>query len=84
MLASNPLFVKRKKWSRRSSDNQVAENILNREFTSEKPKQKWVTDVTEFKYGCDKKTYLSSILDLYDNSIVASVVSRRNDNQLAF
>ena len=28
----------------------IAENILNREFTAESPNQKWLTDVTEFKY----------------------------------
>lgn len=33
----------------------VAENILNREFTAEKPNEKWVTDVTEFKYSTSKK-----------------------------
>ena len=29
----------------------IAENILNREFDAELPNEKWVTDVTEFKYG---------------------------------
>ena len=28
----------------------IAENILNRDFTAEAPNQKWLTDVTEFKY----------------------------------
>ena len=28
----------------------IAENILNREFTADAPNQKWLTDVTEFKY----------------------------------
>lgn len=35
------------------------------------PNQKWVTDVTEFKYGNGKKAYLSAIKDLQDKSIVA-------------
>lgn len=39
---------------------------------------------TDFKYGRDKKAYLCFILDLYDNSIVASVISLRNDNPLVF
>ena len=29
----------------------VAENILNREFHADKLNEKWVTDVSEFKYG---------------------------------
>lgn len=28
----------------------IAENILNREFYADKPNEKWLTDVTEFKY----------------------------------
>ncbi|MEJ9210247.1 hypothetical protein P4S76_02020 [Bacillus smithii] len=47
---------------------------MNREFTAEKPNEKWVTDVTELKYGSSKKAYLSAILDLYDGSIVSYVL----------
>lgn len=46
----------------------VAENVLNREFKADKPNEKWVTDVTELKYGEAKKAYLSAIRDLYDGS----------------
>ena len=56
----------------------IAENILNREFTADKPNEKWLTDVTEFKWydeNKDKhKVYLSAILDLYDRRIVAYVI----------
>ena len=67
----------------------VAENILNREFKSDRINQKWVTDVSEFKYGVgedDKKgkLYLSVILDLCDRRPVAFVYSTRNDNPLVF
>jgi putative transposase len=31
------------------SDGRVAENLLNREFTAEKPNQKWVTDITQYR-----------------------------------
>lgn len=31
----------------------TAENVLNRDFTATKPNQKWVTDMTEFKYVDD-------------------------------
>ncbi|MEF7592762.1 IS3 family transposase, partial [Bacillus thuringiensis] len=41
----------------------VTQNVLNREFTANRPNEKWVTDVTEFKYGSSKKAYLSAILD---------------------
>ena len=74
----------------RQTDNPqfIAENILNREFTANKPNEKWLTDVTEFKWydeNKDKhKVYLSAILDLYDRRIVSYVISDRNDNPLVF
>ena len=64
---------------------QVGENILNRDFNASAPNEKWLTDVTEFKIiGSKQKLYLSSILDLYDNSIVSYEFSMSNNNILVF
>jgi transposase InsO family protein len=41
---------KRKRYAR-SAPQQVAENLLNRQFHAEAPNEKWLTDVTELKYG---------------------------------
>jgi len=49
---------------------QVAENLLNREFSASAPNQKWVTDVTEFRIA-ERKVYLSPVLDLFDRSVVS-------------
>jgi transposase InsO family protein len=71
--ASNPQFI--------------AENVLHREFTADSPNEKWLTDVTEFKYyvGVEvHKVYLSAILDLYDRRIVSFVIRDRNDTPLVF
>jgi transposase InsO family protein len=73
----------------RQADNpqHIADNILNREFHAEKPNEKWLTDVTEFKWyeGLQiHKVYLSAILDLYDRRIVAYVIRNSNDNPLVF
>ena len=46
--------------------------------------KKWLTDVTEMKYGVDSKAYLSAILDLGDKSIVSFVLGYSNNNQLVF
>ncbi len=74
--------------TRRAKDPQyIAENLLDRRFYADKPNQKWLTDVTEFKWyeGIRvHKVYLSAILDLYDRRIVAFVVGDRNDNSLVF
>lgn len=75
--------VKKKRY-KHSKPQHVAENVLNREFTANNPNEKWVTDVTEFKYGTSKKAYLSAIRDLYDGSIVSYVLGHSNNNQLAF
>lgn len=74
---------KRKKYER-SAPQQVAENVLNRKFQAEAPNKKWVTDVTEFKYGNGQKAYLSAILDLHDNAIVSYVIGHSNNNSLVF
>lgn len=68
----------------RSPKEQAAENILNRNFHAETYNQKWLTDVTEFKYGNDSKAYLSAILDLGDNRITSWVLGHSNNNELAF
>ena len=74
--------------TRNSSNPQyIADNLLNREFHADKPNEKWLTDVTEFKWyeGIEvHKVYLSAILDLYDRRIVAYVIRDRNDNPLVF
>ena len=66
----------------------VAENILNRDFEAGHPNEKWVTDVTEFKYGVGTehagKIYLSAIVDLCDKRPVSYVMSDHNDNTLVF
>ena len=65
----------------------VAENILNREFHANKLNEKWVTDVSEFKYGTGEderkgKIYLSVILDLCDRRPVAYVYGDHKQAEL--
>jgi transposase InsO family protein/transposase-like protein len=53
-----------------SKDTSYAPNLLNREFDSEKPFVKLVTDITQFDppFG---KIYLSAVLDLHDGKILS-------------
>ena len=65
----------------------LAENVLNREFHANKPNEKWLTDVTEFKWyenGEKRKVYLRAILDLYDRRIVSYAIRNSNDNSLVY
>lgn len=63
----------------------LPDNLLQRDFNASRPNEKWLTDVTEFKwYDNNKKhkLYLSVILDLYDRSVVSYIISGRNNNSL--
>ena len=77
---------KPKSCTRSSNDPaHIAKNYLNRDFHADAPNEKWLTDVTEFKYyiGIEvHKVYLSAILDLYDRRIVAFKIGDHNDNPL--
>lgn len=68
----------------KSTPEITAENLLNRDFHAADPNDKWLTDVTEFKYGVGEKAYLSAILDLADKRIVSYVISQHNNNNLVF
>lgn len=68
----------------KSTPEITAENILNREFESNVFGEKWLTDVTEMKYGQQSKAYLSAILDLSDKGIVSFVLGQFNNNELVF
>ena len=59
----------------------VFPNVLNREFTAEAPLQKLVTDITYIRTGHDF-AYLSVVMDLCNNEVVAWKMSKRNDLML--
>ena len=56
----------------------VADNLLQRDFNAAEPFEKLATDVTQFKVK-DKKIYLSPIMGLYNNEIVAYSISLHPD-----
>lgn len=59
----------------------VADNILNREFTAEKPNQKWVSDIT---YIATKEgwLYLAAIMDLYGRRIIGWAMDKHMKTEL--
>lgn len=75
---------KKKKNYIKSTPEITAENVLGREFYADGFGKKWLTDVTEMKYGVGGKAYLSAILDLGDKSIVSFVIGHSNNNELVF
>ena len=62
--------VRRKKYRNYGEYLHKYPNLLNRDFHTERPNQKWVTDIS-YIHTKQGVLYLSIIRDLYDNSIVA-------------
>ena len=48
----------------------VADNLINRDFSTTKPLQKWTTDVSQFSFPWGK-CYLSPILDMHTNEVIS-------------
>ncbi len=69
--------VRMKKYrSYKGEVGKIAPNLLERNFSTTKPNEKWVTDVTQFSlFG--QKLYLSPILDLYSGDIVSYTIYNR-------
>lgn len=84
LVGLNAVIRRKRPHYQRSTPEVTAENVLNRDFAAEKLNEKWLTDVTEFKYGSGEKLYLSAILDLKDKSIVSFAMGRHNNNKLVF
>lgn len=62
--------IRRKKYRNYGEYLHRYPNLLNRDFSAERPNQKWVTDIS-YIHTKQGVLYLSVIRDLYDNSIVA-------------
>jgi putative transposase len=70
-------IVRMKKYkSYKGSVGEIADNILNRQFTAEAPNEKWTTDISEFKlFG--EKLYLSPVLDMFNGEIITYTIGSR-------
>ncbi|MCH5299633.1 MAG: IS3 family transposase [Ruminococcus sp.] len=73
--------VRRKKFNYCSQYLHRYPNILNRDFSADRPNQKWVTDISYIKTN-QGFLYLSVIRDLYDNSIVAYKTAKEQSIKL--
>ena len=62
--------IRRKKYRNYCEYLHKYPNLLNRDFSAQRPNEKWVTDIS-YIHTKQGVLYLSVIRDLYDNSIVA-------------
>lgn len=66
---------KEKYHSYKGEVGKVAENIINRDFSTTKPLEKWTTDVSQFNLPFGK-CYISPILDMNDNEVISYNLSQ--------
>ena len=67
---------RRRKWTNLGLQVHKYKNLLNRQFRTDRPNTKWVTDIS-YIHTKEGVLYLSIIRDLYDNSIVAYKTASR-------
>lgn len=73
----------KKKYSSYKGDiTPAVPNLIKRNFHSDKPNEKWLTDITEFSLHSGK-VYLSPIIDCFDGMPVSWSISTSPDAQLA-
>ncbi len=66
---------KEKYHSYKGEVGKVAANVIDRDFSTESPLEKWTTDVSQFSLSWGK-CYLSPILDMNTNEVISYDLSR--------
>ena len=67
--------LKEKYHSYQGETGKIAPNIINRDFATTAPLQKWTTDVSQFSFSWGK-CYISPILDMNNNEVIAYDLSQ--------
>jgi putative transposase len=74
--------VRRRKYvSYKGAVGLAVPNVLNRDFETDSPNQKWATDVTEFKV-LGQKQYFSPVIDLFNGEVVTYTLKPAPDLDL--
>lgn len=80
-------FVRKANTQKRASKEMLEKNTkpnkLKRRFRLERPLKNILTDVSYLKYGSGQTAYLSCLKDASSGRIMGTIVSNRNDAQLA-
>ena len=66
---------KEKYHSYKGEVGKIADNVVNRDFSTTAPLEKWTTDVSQFNFSWGK-CYLSPILDMNTNEIISYDLSK--------
>ena len=62
-------------------EENVKSNLVNRKFNVTEENNVWCTDITYLIFN-NKRSYLSTIIDLYDRKVVSYKISKFNNNKL--
>ncbi len=80
LMSEADLVCKTKKKFKTTTDSKhnkpIAPNRLNREFTAEKPNQKWVGDIT-YVWTAEGWLYLATVIDLFSRKVVGWSMNKR-------
>lgn len=81
----NGLVIRRKRHpngiTHANKDAEKSENLINQDFSAEKPNEKWLTDITEIPCR-DGKLYFSPVFDCFDGAIVGMQTDTNRGAQL--
>ena len=65
----------------RALSTPVAPNLLNQDFSAQKPNEKWVSDIT-YVWTDEGWLYLAVVMDLYSRMVVGWAISERMTSKL--
>lgn len=86
LMHENSITVKRNKKFKATTDSNhsfnIAPNLLNREFSADRPNQKWAGDIS-YIWTQEGWLYLAVILDLHSRRVIGWAVSNRMKRDLA-
>ncbi len=74
----------KRKWKATTDSNHslpIAENLLNRDWSTTGPNQKWVTDIT-YVWTQEGWLYLATVMDLYSRAIIGWALNNRIETSL--
>ncbi len=86
LMKENGIKVRRNKKFKATTDSNhsfnIAPNLLNRDFSAERPNQKWAGDIS-YVWTQEGWLYLAVILDLHSRRVIGWAVSSRMKRDLA-
>jgi transposase InsO family protein len=85
LMKKHKIAVKRKRRFMVTTDSKhnlpIAKNILNQDFQTSKPNQKWVTDIT-YIWTKEGWLYLAVVLDLFSRKIIGWAMDANMEKEL--